>query len=115
MIMRTLHGHRADRFRLNEDRGVKTHMTLGALYVSTLLFGFLLGPVMAVLAGFSPFQTLHSYIGIAIAGLVIAGGSLGVYLSKGAERVRFIHMTIQLTSLALLAFQAATGIMLLLS
>jgi hypothetical protein len=112
--MQTLHPRNPNLFSLDTDRGVKTHMTLGVIYVSVLLLGFLIGPVAMALAGITPFRTLHSYVGIAIAGLVVAGGSLGLHLSHGAEHVRFFHMTIQLTSLALLAFQAAIGIIFLL-
>jgi hypothetical protein len=86
-------------------------MTLGVIYVSVLLLGFLVGPAAMALAGIMPFHTLHSYMGIAIAGLVVAGGSLGLYLSRGAEHMRYFHMAIQLTSLALLVFQAAIGIL----
>ena len=111
--MQTLHPRKPNLFSLDTDRGVKTHMTLGAIYVSVLLFGFLIGPLAMVLAGITPFRTLHSYVGIAIAGLVVAGGSLGLRLSRGAEHVRFIHMAIQLTSLTLLALQAAIGILFL--
>ena len=89
-------------------------MAFGVTYVSVLLLGFLMGPLATALAGFAPFGTLHSYIGIAIASLVVTGGSLGLYLNRGAENVRFIRMSIQLTSLVLLAFQAATGILFLL-
>ena len=113
--MQTLHSRKPNLFSLDTDKGVKTHMTLGVIYVSVLLFGFLIGPVAMALAGITPLRTLHSYVGIAIAGLVVAGGSLGLHLSRGAEHVRFIHMTIQLTSLTLLALQAAIGIIFLLA
>jgi hypothetical protein len=88
-------------------------MALGTIYVSVLLFGFLIGPIAVTLTGTMPFNTLHAFMGIAIACLIATGGSLGLMLSQGAERVRIFHMTIQLTSLALLTFQAATGIMFL--
>jgi hypothetical protein len=111
--MQTLHPRKPNLFSLNTDRGVKTHMTLGVIYVGVLLLGFLIGPVAMALAGIMPFRTLHSYMGIAIACLVVAGGSLGLRLSHGAEHVRYFHMTIQLTSLVLVAFQAAIGILFL--
>ncbi len=114
VIMQTLHPRKRNLFSLNPDRGRKTHMALGVTYVSVLLLGFLIGPLATTLAGFAPFGTLHSYLGIAIAGLVIIGGSLGLDLNHGADHVRFIHMSIQLTSLVLLTFQAATGILFLL-
>lgn len=82
VIMQTLHPRKPNLFSLDTDRGVKTHMTLGAIYVSVLLFGFLIGPLAMVLAGITPFRTLHSYVGIAVAGLVVAGGSLGLRLSR---------------------------------
>jgi hypothetical protein len=114
VIMQTLHPRKPNLFSLNTDRGVKTHMTLGVTYVSVLLLGFLIGPIAITLAGITPFHTLHSYLGIAIACLIATGGSLGILLSRGVEQVRFFHMTVQLTSLALLAFQASTGIIFLL-
>lgn len=112
--MQTLHPRKPNWFSLNPNRGRKIHIAFGVTYVTTLLLGFLIGPLATALAGITPFGTLHSYMGIAVAGLVVTGGSLGLYLNHGAERVRFIHMSIQLTTLVLLAFQAATGIMFLL-
>ena len=113
--MQTLHPRKQTLLSSDKDRGVKIHMTLGMTYVSVLLFGFLIGPVAFTLAGITPFRTLHSFMGIAIACLIAVGGSLGILLSRGVEHVRFFHMAIQLTSLALVAFQAATGIIFLLS
>jgi hypothetical protein len=111
VIMQTLHSRKPNLFSLNTEKGVKTHMALGVTYVSLLLLGFLVGPVAITLAGISPFHTLHSYMGIVIACLVAVGGSLGLYLSRGAEHVRYFHMAIQLTTLSLIAFQAAIGIL----
>ena len=114
VVMQTLHPRKPNLFSLDTDRGVKTHMTLGVICVTVLLFAFMVGPVAVALAGITPFRTLHSYMGIAIACLIAVGGSLGLRLSRGVEHVRLYHMTIQLTCVALLAFQAATGIIFLL-
>lgn len=92
----------------------RTHLRLAKPAIALLLVGLLAGPPSAVaLRGWDPFETLHSWLGLLVAGLFAAAFVLGRRLERGRSRAFDAHALLGTLAVLAAALTAIAGFVLL--
>ncbi len=98
---------------------LRSHLRVARPAVVLLLAGFAIGPISALLLrDWRPFETLHSWLGLAAAGLFANAGWLGWKLQTGRvrgerRRIASRHGLIGTLALLVAAGTAVAGLVLL--
>ena len=91
------------------------HITLGILYTSGLLIGFVWGIMsITLLLHRTPFHSAHGLVAIAVIVVIVAGASLGFAIHFFKKQFFKIHFMIQFIGVMLALTQIVLGMALLL-
>ena len=106
---------RARRFRTRRKPNARAaHLRLAKPAVAAVVIGFVAGPVSALtLRGWDPFQTFHSFVGIATAALFIATAVLGRRLERGTTRSFDAHALLGMLAMLAAMIAAVAGFVLM--
>jgi len=92
----------------------RAHIRLAKPAVLLVVVGFVAGPLSAAyLRDWSPFGTLHAWLGVVAAGLFIATAVLGLRLERGSSRAVERHALLGALAILLGGLAAMAGIVLL--
>ncbi len=92
----------------------RRHLRFAKATVSLVGIGFLAGPLSALLLrDWTPFGTLHAWVGSAVAALFLAAAVIGRRLERGESRAPGIHGLLGLLAVLGGALAAIAGFVLL--
>ena len=106
---------RTRRFRRPRPPGLReTHLRFAKPAVIAVLFGFLGGPLSAVLLrNWEPFRTFHGVVGLVAAALFAAAGVLGLRLERRRSRQYDAHALLGLLAMLAAVIASVAGFVLL--
>ncbi len=92
----------------------RRHLRLAKATVTGVAIGFVAGPLSALLLrDWTPFGTLHAWVGSAVAALFFAAAVIGRRLERGESRSRDLHGLLGLIAVLGGALAAMAGFVLL--